>query len=204
MNVAKTALVSCIAIASVGCVVYEDDRRPHDHYYVDDSPPAPAETTPSAPTSTETSSTPMLVDVDTNQTMDAEGGEGVGVFVEYFEGGHWRIWWSCDTHQTGQSCDFALSITAATGSVKNLDATAIEEGGVAKVTSDSRIDVTSSTRTDVRGILFDTDAGATITVMAALGSLVDGSFLFFVQDGKVNGGFEGKVTNPLQLRGTTP
>jgi hypothetical protein len=32
----------------------------------------------------------------------------------------------------------------------------------------------------------------------------DGSFLFFVQDGKVNGGFTGKVTNPLQVQGKTP
>jgi hypothetical protein len=43
-----------------------------------------------------------------------------------------------------------------------------------------------------------------ITVEASVGGVKDGSFLFFVQDGKVNGGYAGKLTNPLQLQGKTP
>lgn len=206
MNALRTAVVSCIAIASVGCTIYADDRHRHDHW--DDSAPTYVETPseePAAPATDSTASiTPMLVDVDTNQTMDAEGGDGVGVFVEYFEGGHWRIWWSCDTNQTGQSCDFTVSASAATGTISNLDDHDLDDDAVLKEPSTSQIDVRSNTTTEVRGIRFDTDPGATITVEATLGSLRDGSFLFFVQDGKIKGGFDGRLTNPLQLRGTTP
>ena len=51
---------------------------------------------------------------------------------------------------------------------------------------------------------FDTDPGAIITVDAAMGGIHDGRFLFFVQDGKVNGGYSGALTDPLMLEGTTP
>ena len=56
----------------------------------------------------------------------------------------------------------------------------------------------------MHGIRFDTNPGAVITVDAAIGGFKDGAFLFFVQDGKVNGGFTGKLTNPLQLQGNSP
>ena len=132
--------------------------------------------------------------------MNAVGGEGVGVFVEYGKGGHWHVWWTCDTSQTQQSCDFSISITAATGNISNIDATDLA-GGLYTAPTPQRLDTTSTTTTDVKGFKFDTDAGAVITVEAALGSVEDGSFLFFVEDGKVNGGFTGKLTNPLRFEG---
>ena len=51
---------------------------------------------------------------------------------------------------------------------------------------------------------FTTAPGAVLTVEASVGGLKDAAFLFFVQDGKVNGGVQSKLTNPLQLRGSTP
>ena len=145
----------------------------------------------------------MLVEVDSNQTMAAQPGEGVGVFVEYAKGGHWHVWWTCDTNKTSQSCDFAVSISAATGNLSNIDATEMA-GGLYSSPTPSRIDASSTITTELRGIRFDTDAGGVITVQASLGTLTDGSFLFFVQDGKVNGGFAGKLTNPLRFQGSSP
>src|SRR5580704_5505136 len=49
------------------------------------------------------SSQPMLVVVDANQTMSASPGQGVGVFTQYQTGGHWNVWWSCDTSVTSES-----------------------------------------------------------------------------------------------------
>jgi hypothetical protein len=68
----------------------------------------------------------------------------------------------------------------------------------------SSIEASVTTATEVHGLTFDTNPGAVITLKASLGGLADGSFLFFVQDGKVNGGYEGKLSNPLQLQGKTP
>jgi hypothetical protein len=145
----------------------------------------------------------MLVEVDTDQTMDAVGGEGVGVFVEYGKGGHWHLWWSCDTNKTAQGCDFKVTAVANSGALSKLDSSEVQDGSASANGTNGVVATTTST-TGVNGIRFDTDPGAIITVSASVGSLQDGSFLFFVQDGKVNGGFAGKLTNPLELQGNTP
>lgn len=175
--------------------------------YSSDPAPAPSGSTSSSGGSTSSSSgstspSPMLVEIDTDQTMNANGGDGVGVFIEYGKGGHWHIWWTCDTNQTRQSCDFSVS-AAASGNITNIDATQLPGGFVTSSTT-SRVDAKSTTTTEVHGIRFDTAAGAIVTVEASLGGLKDGAFLFFVQDGKVNGGFTGKLTNPLQVQGNAP
>jgi hypothetical protein len=198
-----------LATSMVACVV--EDDGPH-HYRSDPDSNAIVSPTPStsassgnpaAPAATTDNTSAMLVEVDSNQTMAAQPGEGVGVFVEYAKGGHWHVWWTCDTNKTSQSCDFAVSISAATGNLSNIDATEMA-GGLYSSPNPSRIDASSTITTELRGIRFDTDAGGVITVQASLGTLTDGSFLFFVQDGKVNGGFTGKLTNPLRFQGNSP
>ena len=161
------------------------------------------ERTPAPITPGNSSPSPMLVEIDADQTMTAVGGEGVGVFIEYFKGGHWHVWWTCDTAQTRQSCDFSVSAAAASGNVSNVDASELA-GGFVTTSTASRVEAKSTTTTEVHGIRFDTNPGAIVTVDASVGGLKDGAFLFFVQDGKVNGGFAGKLTNPLQLQGNAP
>lgn len=145
----------------------------------------------------------MLVEIDTDQTMTADPGQGVGVFIEYATGGHWHVWWTCDTNKTQQSCDFDVTATAKAGNITNADGSQLE-GGAMTTPNPSTVEAKITTTTQVHGMRFDTNPGAIITVKASLGGLTDGTFLFFVQDGKVNGGFTGKVTNPLQLQGKVP
>ena len=209
--------VSFIALiasaASTAACVYEDDppRRLRSGDADNNSavrvPPASsatgaAPTTPASPTAAVNTS-PMLVEVDSDQTMNAVGGEGVGVFVEYQKGGHWHVWWTCDTKATSQTCDFTVSVSSATGALSNLDPTELA-GGLYSSPTPARLETRSTTASEVRGLRFDTAAGAVITIEAALGDLRDGSFLFFVQDGKVNGGFTGVLTNPLRFQGSVP
>ncbi|MBX3261762.1 MAG: hypothetical protein KIS78_06580 [Labilithrix sp.] len=204
MKPSVTLFVVGMSLASLGGCVYEDEppRRlaPEPQPYSPD--PAPG-TSSGDPGTSPASPAPMLVEVDADQTMNAVGGEGVGVFIEYARGGHWHVWWTCDTTETGQSCDFSVSATAASGNVTNLDLTELA-GGYATSPNPSRVEASSTTTTEVHGVRFDTNPGAVITVDAAVGGLKDGAFLFFVQDGKVNGGFTGKLTNPLQLQGNAP
>ena len=150
------------------------------------------------------SPSPMLVEVDTDQTMTADPGQGVGVFVEYGAGGKWHVWWTCDTAKTDQTCAFAVSINATSGNITNANASQLGNTGLMTTPTPSSIEASVTTATEVHGVSFDTNPGAIVTVKASLGGLADGSFLFFVQDGKVNGGFLGKLSNPLQLQGKTP
>lgn len=209
-------LVALVSLAGTACF-YDDDgprRLRHDPDNSVDVPPAtqppPAASSSGAPAApqpgdppTLVSTSPMLVEVDSDQTMNAVGGEGVGVFVEYQKGGHWHVWWTCDTKATGQTCDFSISISSAEGALSNVDPTELAQGLYSSPTP-ARLEASSTTTNEVRGIRFDTQAGAVITIEAALGNLKDGSFLFFVQDGKVNGGFTGVLTNPLRFQGSVP
>src|SRR5690349_15935816 len=56
---------------------------------------------------------PITAKVDTDQTMQVSPGQGVGVFTEYVSGGHWHVWWTCDTNVNPQaaSCFFSLKIS---------------------------------------------------------------------------------------------
>lgn len=155
------------------------------------------------PLPTTASPSPMLVEVDTDQTMTADPGQGVGVFTEYAAGGKWHVWWTCDTAKTQQKCDYSISVTVASGNIANADASQLQGGYMATPTPSS-LEARVTTSSEVDGIRFTTNPGAIITLKASLGGAVDGSFFFFVQNGKVNGGYQGKLTNPLQLQGKTP
>ena len=157
---------------------------------------------------TGTSPSPMLVVVDTDQVMNADPGQGVGVFAEYAAGGKWHIWWTCDTTKSQLPCDVAVSATAASGTIDGLTSEELQ-GGLATSPEPSRVEAHSNITNQVNGIRFKTTPGAIITLEATIGGLKEGpgpnrSFFFFVQDGKINGGYTGTLTNPLQLQGKTP
>ena len=154
------------------------------------------------------STTPVLVDVDTGRTMSAQPGDGLGVFVEYQAGGHWHVWWTCDTNKTSQSCPMDVKVSLpvdATGQISNAKADAATPSGASPMTvSPTQLESITTTTTGIDGMTFDTAAGAIITLDASIGSLRDGSFIFFVQNGKINGGYTGKLTDPLELEGSAP
>jgi hypothetical protein len=133
--------------------------------------------------------------------MNAQPGDGVGIFTEYAAGGHWHVWWTCDTNKTSASCPMDVVVTVASGAI----ATTKPDASTTTLTASAqKLEATSTTTTQVDGVHFDTDPGATITLSATVGGCLDGSFLFFVQGGKVNGGYTGTLTDPLMLEGSTP
>ena len=77
-----------------------------------DNPPRVTRTPTEQPAATTAKVEPMLVHLDTDRTMSAVAGEGVGVFVEYKSGGKWRVWLACDTNITGDACQMSVSATA--------------------------------------------------------------------------------------------
>jgi hypothetical protein len=160
---------------------------------------------------------PLLAVVDTGQTLTAPSGQGVGVFIEYQMGGHWRLSWTCDTELTGHNCPFALAVDvmsggagpapeggAAPGTIANVVDQLTAADGAWSTPSAGELSVSTTTATNIDAIGFDTYPGATITLTVTLSGAENGSFLFFVQDGKVNGGYKGIISDPLMLVPSTP
>lgn len=212
-SVFTTVSAFALSTSLFACVI--EDAPPR---RLDDSPPTATPTrpapigsgsaTPSPTSPAPASPAPMLAIVDTDQVMNADPGQGVGVFTEYAAGGKWHVWWTCDTAKSNQDCDFSIIATAASGNIANVDAAELQ-GGFVVTPTPSRVEARVKTTTQVHGITFTTNPGAVITLEATVGGLKEGpgpsrSFFFFVQDGKINGGFAGQLTNPLQLQGNKP
>ncbi len=195
VQVSVLAIVSAAALL-VGCLV---DSTPSSSS--SGSGPAPQYSSGGAAGSSGSAAAPELVYVDANQTLESTPGQGIGVYVEYETGGHWRISWTCDTGLTHLSCNFVVDASAATGTIANPAATAFESSDSLTEPSPQQIEATTTTTTGIDAVVFDTTPGARITVNVQLNAPVS---FFFVQDGKVNGGYQGPLTNPLMFEPSTP
>jgi hypothetical protein len=160
-----------------------------------------------ATTSSGGSTHPMLVDVDPNQTMSVNAGDGVGVFTEYASGGHWHVYWTCDTNKTSLSCAFDVTVSVSAGSIENVSGQG-SVGGSGVTQGRNQTEATSTTTTGIDGIAFDTVVPPGTTPVITLDAKMDGNedptFLFFVQDGQINGNYAGQLTDPLMLEPKTP
>jgi hypothetical protein len=148
---------------------------------------------------------PILAPIDTNQTMTATPGEGVGVFTEYDSGGSWHVWWTCDTlvDATNPPCQFDVKVSVQSGTITAAQAHGFQATD-SLTTSSAQIEATTITTTASDSLTFQTAPGAVITLSATVAGLYDGRFIFFVEGGKVDDGFTGTVTDPIMLQGATP
>ncbi len=137
--------------------------------------------------------------------MTAAPGQGVGVFTEYDSGGAWHIWWTCDSSVDTQNppCQFDVKVSVATGAIALPAAQGFQASDKLTITP-TQLEATTLTSTSTDGLTFQTSPGATITLSATVGGQYDGRFIFFVEGGKVDDGFTGTVTDPIQLQGSTP
>jgi hypothetical protein len=150
------------------------------------------------------SAQPLLVEIDPNRVLTAVGGQGVGVFTEYVAGGHWHVWWTCDTTLTGLPCDFTVTVSVPVGSITNLAGQLVDPSDQLRQPGAQAMNAMTTTTTAIDGVTFDAAPGASITLEAEVNGLSDGSYLFFVQDNQVNGGYEGSLTDPLILAPSSP
>lgn len=154
------------------------------------------------------SSQPMLVVVDSNETMSASPGQGVGVFTQYQTGGHWNVWWTCDTDKSSLPCAFDITASVMSGTIENVAGQALQRTDALNQPSTQEIEATTTTTTTVEGVTFDTvvPSGDTpiVTVTVKLSGEYDPSYFFFVQDGKIKGGYTGSLTDPLMFQPSSP
>lgn len=145
---------------------------------------------------------PLVVDVDPNATLVQTPGNGIGVYVEYESGGHWNISWTCDTSLTGLPCAYVVLASVASGSIAGPANAEGSDGSTSLAQlSSQEVQGTSTTTLGLSGMAFETAPGAVITVNVSLNAPVS---FFFVQDGQVNGGYKGSLTNPLMFQPTAP
>jgi hypothetical protein len=207
MNTTKLVILGLSVLASLAAACTVRSDPPPSSYGGAPSPGGSPGTSGAsgATTGGPSSATPILVDIDTDKTMNAKPGEGVGVFAEYAAGGHWHIWWTCDTNVNTAgplTCDFSVHVNVTQGTIGlKADAPA---GASHLAPSAQELDLDTTTGAEVHGFTFDTDAGAVITLEATIGGQHDGRYFFFVQNGQVNGGFTGTLTDPLMLEGNKP
>jgi len=171
---------------SVGCVIDSTDSPPRVQQTGSTAVPEP-DPEPRPPTEIE----PLVVEIDADRTMTAEGGQGVGVFVEYATGGKWHVFWTCDTAISGQACQFLLRMTAQDGQLTLADKT---------VDPAEAFEFESLTRTEVNEAYFTAKPGSDVEIEAVIGGKHDSKFFFFVQNGAVNGDYTGILTDPLVFR----
>ncbi|HEY1960467.1 MAG TPA: hypothetical protein VGH28_32880 [Polyangiaceae bacterium] len=149
---------------------------------------------------------PLVVSIDTNQTMShVAGGSGVGLFVQYAAGGHWKVRWTCDTSLSGLSCDFAVKMsgTAIANGKSTFDPS--ESGDTMRSPTPDEIDLTSHTTVAVDELDFDAAPGADLKIDLSVSGLRDGSFFFFVQNGQIDGNFPtSKLSDPLVFEPSAP
>ncbi len=151
---------------------------------------------------------PITVVVDTNQTMNnTPGGEGVGVFVQYAAGGHWHVWWTCDTNKSGLPCDFVVTMTGA--GFANATPSAFEANDTLDTTVANRLVATTHTTTGIDAVDFVATPGTDVTIDTSVSGLRDGSFFFWVGDdssGKpaINGNYQGQLSDPLIFEPSLP
>ena len=114
------------------------------------------------------------------------------------------MWWTCDTTTTSLSCAFQVDVTTSAAAGDTIANVSGSSTVAVSTLAPHEVLATSSTSADVAGIRFDTAPGATITLDAKVNGQDSGSFLFFVQDDKVNGGYQGTLTDPLMLQPSAP
>ncbi len=195
----KLAALAALSALAAACYV-ESDPAPSRSRAGIPTDPAP---TPSGSSTGATSNAPapVLVEIDTDQTLNADPGKGVGVFVEYQKGGGWHVWWTCDTARSNRSCAFTVEASVAEGTIGGVKTENLAPQSAVLAGS---LKVSTTTANEIHGVSFQAPAGAVLTLSAKVDAVADGSFVFFVQDGKVNGGYTGKLTNPVQFVGKTP
>ncbi len=149
---------------------------------------------------------PMTATVDTDQTMGAQPGQGVGVFATYDSGGTWNVWWTCDSavDTANPPCAFDVKIAAQQGSITNVSSQGLTPNDTVTQTSASSIEGVTTTTSNAASVTFTTQAGAKIFLSATVAGQYDGRFIFFVEQGQIRDGYGGTVTDPIYLQPSNP
>ena len=142
------------------------------------------------------------VTIDTGATLSLTPGDGVGVFVQYAQGGHWNLSTTCDTRSSGQSCAFDVVISPSDGAtLSGVQGQDLSSADTLQLRPDGTVRLLTSTSYGTNGISFDAPPGATVEIDALLDGAAQPSLVNVVSDGAV---LAGVPTNPVALSPSYP
>jgi hypothetical protein len=146
--------------------------------------------------------TPKQVAITPGKTLNAVAGDGVGIFVEYAEGGHWHVWTTCDTNKSKLPCDFeAFAIPAKGAKISNVQAEMPESGDVAEKLKDGSAHLSVSTSTELDGMTFDATPGAVVELEVYFDGVPDSRVVFWYGSDTLH---TGAPTDPVDFLPDAP
>ena len=187
-----TAVLTLIALVSVGCIIideHDEDLDEGDGYADDGSDPPPT-------------TDPLTVTIDPDAVVEAEPGEGVGMFVEYTTGGQWRIWTSCDTNYSGVACAFDAFVSVDTESeLRAVEGEDLEGFDEASTYDEATAYFHADTDSGHDGFVFETTPGAIVRLDMTLDGYSEPRFVYWFGDGVLH---QGAPTNPVDFQPAAP
>jgi len=170
---------------ALGCV-YHDHHDDDDYYYGDDSVCGNLEHGV----------------IDAGALLEAEPGDGVGVYVEYLSEGRWHVFTTCDTDRSGYDCEFDIVIAPLHGApLYGVELEDLEADDTVHVDAHDRLNFVAYTAFDTDGVYFDTDPGEGIRLDVLLDRECGNRYVYWVGDGAIHGG---APSNPFELEPVEP
>ena len=140
--------------------------------------------------------------IDTNAGLETDLGVGAGAFVEYAEGGLWRMFTTCDTLDSGYSCYWDVVISP-------LEANAILSSAPDGLESDDTLSwegpenlrFLAYTNYEFDGFSFEAVPGVGMRIDVLLDNGCANRYMFWQGDGARH---EGAPSNPMDLFPSSP
>jgi hypothetical protein len=142
------------------------------------------------------------VNIDTNQTVSADPGDGVGLFVEYTMGGEYHVFATCDTNVSHYACTWV--VVASIDPSLSMDV--MDDGNLEKSDSIVRIDdgavrLTFIVDDDFDGAAINVPAGERLRLSWLLDGFAYTDHFSWVSEGAIQ---TGAPSDPLDLEPTSP
>ncbi len=181
-------------LAMPGCIIIEDDDDDNGGQHMVMTEP----TTP-APPVVQPPEGPMKIDTDA--TLNAAPGEGVGVMVEYMSGGEWNIRTTCDTNVSAAVCTFDLTASLKAGTFELVESDGVEGADTLKVVEATQAVLHAETASDTDGMRIKAAPGAILRLEVMLDGKPEARFVYWMSGGVVN---EGAPMNPVEFEPSLP
>jgi len=141
---------------------------------------------------------PRTVAIEPDKALEATPGDGVGVFVEYATGGHWRVWTSCDTNTSKAVCNFNAFLTVeGGGQISNVQGEDLETDDLAQLdTSGGSVHLDVRTSSEFDGMTFDATPGAKVELEVYLDNDPDPRIVYWFGDNVLH---QGAPTDPIDF-----
>lgn len=201
------AVAAAIGMVSAGCVI-ERASEPSCEDRGGYTPPVESEPS-SGQIEPGFSKDVFLTDIDTDATMSLEPGEGVGVLVQYAQGGKWKVTTSCDTKISGAFCHFMILMQLPEGAVftnvygEDFESRAYDESNWDSYSLDvlGNLEFNARTQLDFDTLHFEAPEGETVRFSVMLDGEPEGRYFYWIANGVVH---NGAPTNPIDLVPTVP